>query len=275
MNSMTNVVSFAGATGKSLVLSDVLSRQEFKTSTLQSSTEINLQAYFAQVRERYESGEKFPYDVEELVGVAYANKSDAVKAVLNECLQDFTVKLFTKDDDTAFGGKRSIKKYFLSPSAFEFLVARRCRPLFEVYHRVFHAALSKNYGALEKFGSQLAKAKSNDPFAFVREYRREEESRMQLYAVLFTNGVVKVGKSVDARRRIQQHREHANRMREGVAGWIVDKEPKVFEKDLIAFCARDGLVISGAEYFINVTLSDILCFLKQTKSKSVNTSLLT
>ena len=52
VETMTNVVSFAGATGKSLVLSDVLSRQEFKTSTLQPSTEINLQAYFAQVRER-------------------------------------------------------------------------------------------------------------------------------------------------------------------------------------------------------------------------------
>ncbi len=124
--------------------SEVITREEFKSGRLYLDTQDNLRMYFEWVKERFDSGEQYPYDLEELVGVALANKQDAIKALEKDFTQpvDFAQIMVKRDDKSSVSGYRSVKQYRLTPLAFEFMVARRCKPVFEIYHKVFHAAVN-------------------------------------------------------------------------------------------------------------------------------------
>lgn len=128
-----------------VLFNEVITREEFKSGDLNVGTREDLKAYFYWVKERYDSGEQYPYDLEELVGVVYTTKVDAVRAIEKSCQQliDYTVKSSVADDVTAFGGKRTVKQYRLTPLAFEFIVARQSKPVFEIYHKIFHAVMEQ------------------------------------------------------------------------------------------------------------------------------------
>lgn len=123
---------------------EVITREEFKSGNLAVNTANQLKAYFEYIKSRFDSGEQYPYNLEELVGVAYVSKQKAVEALEKSFSQpiDFTVKNRTVVDNTAFGGKRTVKQYELTPLTFEYMVARQCKPVFEIYHRIFHAAMT-------------------------------------------------------------------------------------------------------------------------------------
>ena len=85
--------------------------------------------------------------------MAYARKDVAVRELEAEFFDGFD---YINSAFLRSGGGNPKQVYKLSPSAFEFLVARRCRPVFEIYHRVFHAAaaLAKPMSAAEMFFAQ-------------------------------------------------------------------------------------------------------------------------
>lgn len=128
-------------TTQALSFSSVISRDVFQSGSLSDQSCIDLEAYFVAVKTRYEFGEEYPYDLEEMVPTVFARKNEAAEALKKDFTQDIDYRVICceADDSTAFGGKRKVYHYHLSPLAFEFMVARKSKDVFSLYHRVFHA----------------------------------------------------------------------------------------------------------------------------------------
>lgn len=110
-----------------------------KTLTLQSSNE-ELKAYFGAVCKIVDSNrDEFPINLDEVWPLVYGRKSDAVEALAKDFIQDVDYKVLRQNPQNPLGG-RPTNEYHLTTSCFEFFIARKVRPVFEVYRQVFHAA---------------------------------------------------------------------------------------------------------------------------------------
>lgn len=119
--------------------------------TKQSSDE-EIKAYFEEVLRLSRDSEEFPVNLDEVWPLVYADKGKAVRALK-------TNELFVKDvdyillaqngkqvenngkQDNSWGGNNQIT-YMLSVPCLEFFIARKVRPVFEVYRQVFHKVAS-------------------------------------------------------------------------------------------------------------------------------------
>lgn len=109
--------------------------------TLQSSNE-ELKAYFEAVCKIVDSNkEEFPINLDEVWPLLYSEKSKAVRALTSndQFIENVDYKVLTQIGENPLGG-RPTNEYHLTTSCFEFFIARKVRPVFEIYRQVFHAA---------------------------------------------------------------------------------------------------------------------------------------
>ena len=126
-----------------------------KQLTKESSQE-ELRAYFALVLDYAKTQDEFPVDLDDVWPIAYERKDHAVRDLKKEKLfisgLDFTTQktreVFPKFEENLPSenlieekdlGGRPEEKYFLTPHCFEFFIARKVRPIFEVYRKCLHA----------------------------------------------------------------------------------------------------------------------------------------
>ena len=155
-----------------------------KSLTLQSSNE-ELKAYFEAVCRIVDSNtDEFPINLDEVWPLAYSEKGKAVRALKDGFIENVDYKSIATNGKTDTGGYR-VTNYFISVSCLEYLIARKHRPVFEVYRQVFHAA---RRGELQPSIS----APSNPQLQFVqtqvylaetisRNLRLNEASRLGMY----------------------------------------------------------------------------------------------
>ena len=127
------------------------------------SSDSEIKAYFIQVLNLSRSKEEFPVNLDEVWALAYKEKGKAVRALrTNELfVEGIDYQVFTpngqktdgvfaqngkKSDDAQDEGRnvggRPQNTYMLSVPCLEFFIARRVRPVFEVYRQVFHKVAS-------------------------------------------------------------------------------------------------------------------------------------
>ena len=127
------------------------------------SSESEIKAYFIQVLNLSRSKEEFPVNLDEVWALAYKEKGKAVRALrTNELfVEGIDYQVFTpngqktdgvfaqngkKSDDAQDDGRnvggRPQNTYMLSVPCLEFFIARKVRPVFEVYRQVFHKVAS-------------------------------------------------------------------------------------------------------------------------------------
>ena len=127
------------------------------------SSEREIKAYFIQVLNLSRSKEEFPVNLDEVWALAYKEKGKAVRALrTNELfVEGIDYQVFTpngqktdevfaqngkKSDDSQDDGRnvggRPQNTYMLSVPCLEFFIARKVRPVFEVYRQVFHKVAS-------------------------------------------------------------------------------------------------------------------------------------
>lgn len=109
--------------------------------TLQSSNE-ELKAYFEAVcRIADTNSDEFPINLDEVWPLLYSEKSKAVRALTSndQFIENVDYKVLTQIGENPLGG-RPTNEYHLTTSCFEFFIARKVRPVFEIYRQVFHAA---------------------------------------------------------------------------------------------------------------------------------------
>ena len=114
------------------------------------SSESEIKAYFEGIAKLMQSNEQFPVNLEDVWQLVYATKSKAVQVlrrselfmegvdyqVLNQKVQNLGV-LYRDGNDANMVG-RPQNTYMLSVPCLEFFIARKVRPVFEVYRKVFH-----------------------------------------------------------------------------------------------------------------------------------------
>lgn len=113
-----------------------------KQLTKQSS-EAEIKAYFCAVLHLSESDEDFPVNLDDVWPLVFGRKQEAVRALKNDkyFFEGIDYQPLRKDaqraDNGQFNGADKVT-YMLSVPCLEFFIARKVRPVFEVYRQVFH-----------------------------------------------------------------------------------------------------------------------------------------
>lgn len=117
------------------------------------STDQEIKAYFEEVLRLSRDSEEFPVNLDEVWPLVYSAKEKAVRALKSNdlFLQNVDYQVLAQNGEnsgvlTRNGGKvpngRPTEIYMLSVPCLEFFIARKVRPVFEVYRQVFHKVAS-------------------------------------------------------------------------------------------------------------------------------------
>lgn len=116
------------------------------------STDQEIKAYFEEVLRLSKDSKEFPVNLDEVWPLVYAEKGKAVRALKSNELFvegiDFILLAQNGKQDrnngkqvNSWGGNNQVT-YMLSVPCLEFFIARKVRPVFEVYRQVFHKVAS-------------------------------------------------------------------------------------------------------------------------------------
>lgn len=177
------------------------------------SSDSEIKAYFIQVLNLSRSKEEFPVNLDEVWALAYKEKGKAVRALrTNELFVDgIDYQVFTpngqktdgvfaqngkKSDDAQDEGRnvggRPQNTYMLSVPCLEFFIARKVRPVFEVYRQVFH----KVAGGGISLGNQVFQSvpmSLEETLAPLARYNAMIEDRFDIVRGALTNAGIKDG----------------------------------------------------------------------------------
>lgn len=117
------------------------------------STDQEIKAYFEEVLRLSRDSEEFPVNLDEVWPLVYSRKDKAVRALQSNDLfiQNIDYQVLPQNGENSRvlaqnGGKvqngRPTEIYMLSVPCLEFFIARKVRPVFEVYRQVFHKVAS-------------------------------------------------------------------------------------------------------------------------------------
>ncbi|GEM_PF-3408551 len=100
-----------------------------------------LREYFQTIYKLQRDGDHFPVDLDDVWPLAYTQKRNALRVLENEFVEGEEFHLAQKGKVVKFselenGVKITAK---LTTAALEYLIARKIRPVFEVYRQVFHS----------------------------------------------------------------------------------------------------------------------------------------
>ena len=113
------------------------------------STDQEMKAYFEEVLKMSRDSEEFPVNLDDVWPLVFGRKQEAVRVLKNDRLFveniDYQVlrknaqnsEVLRKDAENYQGG-RPTEIYMLTVPCLEFFIARKVRPVFEVYRQVFH-----------------------------------------------------------------------------------------------------------------------------------------
>lgn len=115
-----------------------------KQLTKQSS-EAEIKAYFCAVLNLAKSNEEFPVNLDDVWPLVYSRKDKAVRALQSNDLfiKGIDYQVLPQNGENSKEG-RPVDIYMLSVPCLEFFIARKVRPVFEVYRQVFHKVAERN-----------------------------------------------------------------------------------------------------------------------------------
>lgn len=103
------------------------------------SSDSEIKAYFEGIAKLMQSNEPFPVNLEDVWQLVYATKSKAVQTLRRSELfiEGIDYQSLNQKVQREVGGTTRVE-YMLSVPCLEFFIARKVRPVFEVYRKVFH-----------------------------------------------------------------------------------------------------------------------------------------
>lgn len=111
------------------------------------STDLEIKAYFEEVLKLSKDSEEFPVNLDDVWPLVYSRRDKAISSLKSNdlFLQDVDYQVFPQKVENSvtslklgenIGRPKNI--YMLSVPCLEFFIARKVRPVFEVYRQVFH-----------------------------------------------------------------------------------------------------------------------------------------
>lgn len=116
--------------------STLVANEKATTLSLSSSTE-EIKRYFKAVLEISKSNEPYPVNLDMVWMLAYSRKDNATKELSKNFIEGIDYQPLRQNAERTKGGQNKID-YYLSVSCLEYFIARKVRPVFDVYREVFH-----------------------------------------------------------------------------------------------------------------------------------------
>lgn len=116
--------------------STLVANEKATTLSLSSSTE-EIKRYFKAILELSKLDVPYPVNLDYVWMLAYSRKDNATKELTKNFIQDIDYQIFRQKAENSKCGRPSIE-YHLSVSCLEYFIARKVRPVFDVYREVFH-----------------------------------------------------------------------------------------------------------------------------------------
>jgi len=107
-----------------------------------NSSTSEIKAYFEQVLSLSKTIGDFPVRLDDVWPLVYGRKQEAVRSLKENFIEEIDYQVLNKNAQNSKGG-RPKSFYYLSVSCLEYFIARKIRPVFEVYRVVFHQAVNK------------------------------------------------------------------------------------------------------------------------------------
>lgn len=111
-----------------------------KITLHKESSESEIKAYFHAVLKLSESDNEFPINLDDVWPIVYTRKADAMRELKKNFIECIDFSLRKNAQVVTIKELQSGVDYqcFLSLSCMEFFIARKVRPVFDVYRTVFH-----------------------------------------------------------------------------------------------------------------------------------------
>lgn len=110
------------------------------------SSNNELKCYFEAVLKLSQSDNQFPINLGDVWMLAYSDKSKAVRALKTNFIENIDYQPLAQNGKRSESGKFNGENkvvYMLSTSCLEYFIARKVRPVFEVYRQVFHKTVKQ------------------------------------------------------------------------------------------------------------------------------------
>lgn len=124
------------SSNRSIVNCGLTSAHDTCTLSLSSSTE-EIKRYFKAILELSKLDVPYPVSLDYVWILAYSRKDKAVTALKENFIESIDYQVFHQKGENPKGGRPTIE-YHLSVSCLEYFIARKVRPVFDVYREVFH-----------------------------------------------------------------------------------------------------------------------------------------
>lgn len=85
----------------------------------------------------------------------------------------------------------------------------------------------------------------------------------ELYVVLFSTNVIKIGKSSNGFSRVKSHISQAQCFGVKTLQFFIEKNPTITEENLIQFCNQHGTLHHGNEYFTDLNYDLVVNFVRR------------
>lgn len=162
------------------------------------STQNEIKSYFSAILELSKSDNEFPINLDEVWMLVYTRKSDAVEALQNSFIEGVDYQVLRKNPQNPNGG-RPTTDYHLTVSCLEFFIARKVRPVFEVYRQVFHHAVKNPFSVPQTLSEALMlAAKQAEQLEVAQKQIEQKDRTIQANAprVLFSQAVETSDRSI-------------------------------------------------------------------------------
>lgn len=114
-----------------------------------TSNPSDIERYFRGILELDMQNKEFSVNLDDVWQLCYAEKGKAVRALKSNFIENVDFIVIAQNGKNPDGG-RPTDDYYLTSACLEYFVARKVRPVFEVYRRVFHKVASGEMTEIEK-----------------------------------------------------------------------------------------------------------------------------
>lgn len=133
---MPNFNGIRVKSNNSTLTSALVANEKATTLSLSSSTE-EIKRYFKAILELSKLDVPYPVNLDYVWMLAYSRKDNATKELSKNFIEGIDYQPLRQNAERTKGGQNKID-YYLSVPCLEYFIARKVRPVFDVYREVFH-----------------------------------------------------------------------------------------------------------------------------------------
>lgn len=161
------------------------------------SNQNEIKSYFSAIFELSQSDNEFPINLDEVWMLVYPRKDHAVRSLKENFIEYVDYKVFPKNGEQDWGGNNRVD-YHLTVSCLEYFIARKVRPVFEVYRQVFHQAAKAVQKELTRKELLQMALQAEEEKERLQLENKEQQARIEADAprVRFSQAVETSGKSI-------------------------------------------------------------------------------